>query len=456
MPPAKKKRLGVGAVISCFARYVEPKQEIKSRFVNTYNEKRLINCRVVGQRIERIRSKQVDVVVFHCDELMKDDTTFVDLFTSKNNVKIETVGPRHGWFDITEPTTTTTTTEAEAAPEELPEVVRNAINNNTIIDDEIIMQLGDLVQIDDDNAPAPENIPDNNEVTFTATLGFSGTCYRRERNALNMNPAVNPPTPEWKPDYVELFLLLFPKQYLIKVILTAINSNPEIGQHVTIGEFLRWLGLWLLMSTIQGPQREDFWKMTPPDMFSGAPFRFNNLMSAKRFNDILRLIRYTNNQPPTYQDKFWRVREMINKWNENMQKVFVPGWINCLDESMSTWTNKFTCPGFMFVPRKPWPFGNEWYSIACGISGIMFGLELVEGKDEPPERSNLREHDNLGKTVGLLLRLCKSLYYTNKLVVLDSGFCVLKALVELRIRGVFGAAVIKKEGTGRSMLMVMQ
>jgi Transposase IS4 len=74
----------------------------------------------------------------------------------------------------------------------------------------------------------------------------------------------------------------------------------------------------------------------------------------------------------------------------------------------------------------------------------MFGLELVEGKDEPPERVNLKDNDNLGKTVGLLLRLTKSLYYTNKVVVLDSGFCVLKALVELRKKFVFAAAVIKK------------
>ena len=36
-------------------------------------------------------------------------------------------------------------------------------------------------------------------------------------------------------------------------------------------------------------------------------------------------------------------------------------------------------PGFMYVPRKPHPKRNEYHSICCSISGIMFGIELVEG-----------------------------------------------------------------------------
>jgi len=50
----------------------------------------------------------------------------------------------------------------------------------------------------------------------------------------------------------------------------------------------------------------------------------------------------------------------------------------------------------------------------------------------------------MGKTVGLLLRLCKPIYSRGFVVVLDSGFCVLKGIVELRKKGVFAAAVIKK------------
>ena len=95
------------------------------------------------------------------------------------------------------------------------------------------------------------------------------------------------------------------------------------------------------------------------------------------------------------------------------------------------------------MPRKPWPFGNEYHSIACGKSRVMYRVEIVEGKDMPCERP-AKEFNELGKTVGLMLRLTRPFWSTSKVVVFDSGFCVLKGIVELRRKGVFGAALIKK------------
>ena len=82
-----------------------------------------------------------------------------------------------------------------------------------------------------------------------------------------------------------------------------------------------------------------------------------------RFHSILKAIGYRVWPAPDYPDRFHEVREMIEAWNENMQNNFKPGHFVCLDESMSTWTNMHTCPGFMFVPQKPWPFGNEYHTV---------------------------------------------------------------------------------------------
>jgi hypothetical protein len=165
-------------------------------------------------------------------------------------------------------------------------------------------------------------------------------------------------------------------------------------------------------------------------------------MSKNRFEAILSNLRFTKSATPSFKDRFWQVREMIDHWNRNMSEFFVPSWVSCLDESMSTWINKYTCPGFMFVPRKPWPFGNEYHSICCGLCGIMYGIELVEGKDAP--RQIKVQFDDMGKTVGLLLRLTERLWGTGKVVILDSGFCVLKGIVEVARKGVYAAALIKK------------
>ena len=69
---------------------------------------------------------------------------------------------------------------------------------------------------------------------------------------------------------------------------------------------------------------------------------------------------------------------------------------------------------------------------------------MVEGKDRPPEETPDRIEKKYGKTVGLLMSMCKNLYSTGKVVILDSGFCVLQGIIELRKKGVFAGALIKK------------
>ena len=138
---------------------------------------------------------------------------------------------------------------------------------------------------------------------------------------------------------------------------------------------------------------------------------------------------------------------MLKAWGSNMVSCFMPGWANCLDESMSVWMNKFSCPGFMFIPRKPWPFGNEYHMVCCCATGIMWGIDLVEGKDCPCQMGK-QKYDDLGATVGLLLWLLAPIFFNGFIVTLDSGFCVLKGIVELHKKGVFASALSKREDIG--------
>jgi hypothetical protein len=72
----------------------------------------------------------------------------------------------------------------------------------------------------------------------------------------------------------------------------------------------------------------------------------------------------------------------------------------------------------------------------------MFMMEMVEGKDHPPQVAE--RYSELGKTTGLLMRMLQSYFASGRYVVLDSGFCVLKALVQLKMVGMVACAVIKK------------
>ena len=114
-----------------------------------------------------------------------------------------------------------------------------------------------------------------------------------------------------------------------------------------------------------------------------------------------------------------------------MEEAFTPSWIACLDESMLHWASEFTCPGFVFVPRKPWPFGDECHTICCALCGMLFGVEMCEGKDSLPQCGKPEHEDRGGKTVGSLLRLANSIWGTGRAIALDSGFCVLQGIIDI-------------------------
>ena len=74
----------------------------------------------------------------------------------------------------------------------------------------------------------------------------------------------------------------------------------------------------------------------------------------------------------------------------------------------------------------------------------MWGIDLVEGKDHP-QQLGIQQYDDLGSTVGLLLCMLSPIYHKGFIVILDSGFCVLKGMIELRKKKVFPSALIKKQ-----------
>ena len=223
---------------------------------------------------------------------------------------------------------------------------------------------------------------------------------------------------EWTPQqktFLEIFLHLFPLEFFTNMIVEG-TSNALVGVNsvpMTIGEMLRYIRMWLLMSCNMKSQ-DYFWqsaprtKMTPHDdnkdeENNNLLFTFNRYMSWRRVA-ITSALRFTLSNLPTFWDKFWEARDMITTFNKHMAKIFLVAWVVCLDESMSIcWHNRWTCPGWVFCPCKPHPFGNEYHTSCCRLSGILFSMELVEGKDHPPQ---IQERwSQLGRMTGLLMRM---------------------------------------------------
>ena len=124
---------------------------------------------------------------------------------------------------------------------------------------------------------------------------------------------------------------LFPTTLLYKMV-DGVNETMK-GEQLTYSELLRWIGLWTMMSTVAGTDCHSVLSTHDIKIFSGCFFALSTYMSCTRFELIL--IKYTKLNPPTYNDRFWEVCEMLEEWNKNMATNFVPSWINCIDELMS-------------------------------------------------------------------------------------------------------------------------
>ena len=66
--------------------------------------------------------------------------------------------------------------------------------------------------------------------------------------------------------FLQLFEGLFPME-VVQCIIDSVNDKLTSEQRLTHGEFLRWIGVWVLISTVDGSDRRAFWS-TKKLMFS--------------------------------------------------------------------------------------------------------------------------------------------------------------------------------------------
>lgn len=434
MPKSKRLRNGIGAVVSVYKRFLHPRVLVCAKYPNAAKADVLDGLLVVGQEEKIVCKRPQTCVIMRHDDF--DDGELIHVVA--RYCKVQQEGASEHFFN-------------EPQRDEPEGVGAVAVANEEEDRLEIPLMLNEDAsnfraqgfEVDDDNEPAPENIPNrNNSNTECEYLSWGSESIEPRRAAgvgdVQPNLVGSDGTLHSVLGY---FLHFVPMAFIKNVILPA--TNAKLSEALTWEEFLRFMGIVFIIATTQSLSRREFWSLDPPSMFSGAPFRLDSIMSRRRFESILKHLTFTLSAPPLFKNPFYEVSDMIDAWNNHTQTCFTPSWINCLDESMSVWTNRWTCPGWMFVPRKPHPMGNEYHTLCCGISGIMYAIELVEGKDRPRQlpAPKFSEH---GKTPGLLLRLTECIHHSGRVVIMDSGFCVLEGLTKLLDFGVFSSAVIKK------------
>ena len=120
--------------------------------------------------------------------------------------------------------------------------------------EDLQISLTGVGDVDDDNLPAPENnVPPTSQTynILSNNWWHDGVCFWKEKNYTNAPAKLTHPVNTTRDDVnLQLFERLFSKKFMEEVMIPTMNQS--MNNPVSYGEFLCWIGLWILMSTVDG------------------------------------------------------------------------------------------------------------------------------------------------------------------------------------------------------------
>ena len=177
------------------------------------------------------------MVVTH-DDFVNGEGNPQELHGVKKYWRVETEGDQDYFFDVAP-------TSEEMPLPLLPDAIEMELDgSNDGGQNNLLVALTGVVDIDDDNEPAPENIPIVNEVNpsiLEQAWGHGGICFCHLLNVTNQKEHLHFPIDPTENDInLQLFEGLFPKDYLHEVIL--VETNEKLKEPLSYGKLYSGLG----------------------------------------------------------------------------------------------------------------------------------------------------------------------------------------------------------------------
>jgi hypothetical protein len=146
-----------------------------------------------------------------------------------------------------------------------------------------------------------------------------------------------------------LFIHFLPRNYTDNSMLPSMNAVLLSRDQpiLTIDEFALWLGYWIAMSLHTVNNRRQFWSQKRN--FLSPLLNFGQYdISRNRFEMILNCLSIRPATPEQLAvDPMLNSRAPQTGFNAHMRDCFKPGWIFCIDESMSRWTSRWASRYFL-------------------------------------------------------------------------------------------------------------
>ena len=134
-------------------RFIHPSEHIWNKYPNPLPSQRLENCTTIHQEVKNVSRRDQLTLVVHHEEFKHANGTFIELYAVKQYWKVHQSGHPDYFFNRVQ---NQQENEDETKDTLVPEAVDEHLNGE-IHTTQTITALVNVVDVDNDNEPSPEN-----------------------------------------------------------------------------------------------------------------------------------------------------------------------------------------------------------------------------------------------------------------------------------------------------------
>lgn len=183
----------------------------------------------------------------------------------------------------------------------------------------------------------------------------------------------------------EVLSLYFSDEIWNQIVNFSIKYAVDNNRHsfaVTVTEMKRFFGIVLLSEYHTLPATKIYWSK---DEDKSAPI-VRKCMSRNKFDSIKRNIHFCDNETLDKNDKFAKVRPIINAINQKNLQFGIFAHNLSIDEEMVPYFGRDGCK--MFIRGKPVRFGFKLWCL-CSENGYLYKFIPYGGKNDNDGRGDL-------------------------------------------------------------------
>lgn len=224
--------------------------------------------------------------------------------------------------------------------------------------------------------------------------------------------------------------------YATQTLMNLDDITPSSRIHkwtpTDLSEIKRLFGLILYMGIVKIPNLSCYWSQEKMFKNSMAP----DCMSRNRFELLLRMLHFANNEENYNADRLHKVQIVIDKIVKNFMSCYEPSEYVCVDESLIPFRGRLVMR--QYIKTKRHKYGIKLFKL-CSQGGYTYNLSVYAGK-------NLEQVKTTPS--GVVLNLCEPLLDSGRTLVVDNWYTSLPLAETLLNRKTHLIGTIRKNRKG--------